>query len=470
MPTPPPSYEPKPIDTSSVQLTHDILELTELLAKNVHDRWASQRFAEGWRYGPQRDDARKESPNLVPYEMLPETEKDLDRNTAMQTLKSIVGLGYCVGRVSASGEGHAVSFPENQRSPTSEPPAGAIPCRAPVNDDMDDSEDIPRAAQPLRGFLEQCRAHVQPAYDAVDGAAMDFQKKYRRRATAAAILGSTAVVLATVQLSGLADHVLASHWSWLVPVLEFAAALATLLIVLLGMGTFLKEQWLLERYKAESLRLLKFRWLLETGAGAASSAEAEKRKARLCDKVEEIATTTFSALQGWIARGTVPTVQTSPTATLTRDDLDNLVRYYSKKRLHNQMAYLSQAVQRDQRRDRHTRLAGPSLFFGSVAFVLAHLAVEIGGDAVNWSKLLILIAAALPVMGAGFRIYRAANEFARNASRCEAVHHALSELSARLREASDAPAVFRELGFCEQVLESDLREWMRLMVEAEWFG
>lgn len=35
---------------------------------------------------------------------------------------------------------------------------------------------------------------------------------------------------------------------------------------------------------------------------------------------------------------------------------------------------------------------------------------------------------------------------------------------------ADGPAIFRELGFCEQVLESDLPEWMRLMVEAEWFG
>jgi hypothetical protein len=31
-------------------------------------------------------------------------------------------------------------------------------------------------------------------------------------------------------------------------------------------------------------------------------------------------------------------------------------------------------------------------------------------------------------------------------------------------------SAFREMGFCEQVLEADHREWQRLMVEAEWFG
>jgi hypothetical protein len=42
--------------------------------------------------------------------------------------------------------------------------------------------------------------------------------------------------------------------------------------------------------------------------------------------------------------------------------------------------------------------------------------------------------------------------------------------SERLRGASDSLTVFRDVGFCEQILEPDLREWLRLMVEAEWFG
>ena len=87
-------YEPKPIDTAGVQLTPDLLELTEVLARNTHDVWARQRMSEGWRYGPRRDDARKEHPLLVPYEQLSEAEKQYDRNTALETLKLIRALGY----------------------------------------------------------------------------------------------------------------------------------------------------------------------------------------------------------------------------------------------------------------------------------------------------------------------------------------------------------------------------------------
>ena len=88
------SYQPKPIDTSSVTLTDEILKLTELLAENAHDNWARQRLAEGWRYGPERNDERKENPDLVPYGQLPDSEKEYDRSAALETLKAIVSLGY----------------------------------------------------------------------------------------------------------------------------------------------------------------------------------------------------------------------------------------------------------------------------------------------------------------------------------------------------------------------------------------
>ena len=36
------------------------------------------------------------TPLLVPYNELPEIEKDYDRNTALETLKLIVKLGYSI--------------------------------------------------------------------------------------------------------------------------------------------------------------------------------------------------------------------------------------------------------------------------------------------------------------------------------------------------------------------------------------
>jgi ryanodine receptor 2 len=92
------TYIPKPIDIAHIQLSEDISELTELLAKNTHDVWAAQRMKEGWTYGPKRDDSKKEHPCLVEYEELPEQEKEYDRLTAINAIKTIAALGFHIER------------------------------------------------------------------------------------------------------------------------------------------------------------------------------------------------------------------------------------------------------------------------------------------------------------------------------------------------------------------------------------
>jgi class 3 adenylate cyclase len=88
------TYKPKPIDTSLTTLLRDLHELTETLARNTHDLWAQRRIAEGWNFGLQRDDVRREHPSLVPYEDLAESEKSYDRQSAMEAIKALLALGY----------------------------------------------------------------------------------------------------------------------------------------------------------------------------------------------------------------------------------------------------------------------------------------------------------------------------------------------------------------------------------------
>lgn len=99
------AYKPKPIDTSHVKLPPELINLSEMLARNTHEIWAQQRLADGWRYGKKRDDVRKEHPCIVPYEELPESEKKYDRETAMGALKAVVGLGYQVKKTARRRNG-----------------------------------------------------------------------------------------------------------------------------------------------------------------------------------------------------------------------------------------------------------------------------------------------------------------------------------------------------------------------------
>jgi len=105
-------YEPGPIDTLRVALSPEITQLSERLAKNAHENWAKLRIAEGWRYGSHRDDARKEHPNLVPYDQLPESERQYDRQIAMESIKALLAMGYTMQapagtRVSSEGTSFA---------------------------------------------------------------------------------------------------------------------------------------------------------------------------------------------------------------------------------------------------------------------------------------------------------------------------------------------------------------------------
>ncbi len=91
-------YIPHPIDTRDVRLPKELEPLVEQMAKNVHEVWSETRISQGWTYGEQRNDELKTHPCLVPYEELPESEKEYDRNTAIGTLKLILKLGFKISR------------------------------------------------------------------------------------------------------------------------------------------------------------------------------------------------------------------------------------------------------------------------------------------------------------------------------------------------------------------------------------
>ncbi len=91
-------YVPNPADTTQVDLPESLLPLVEEMSKNVHEVWAATRMAQGWTYGPERNDAEKKHPCLVPYEELSEEERDYDRNTSQQTIKLILKLGFKISK------------------------------------------------------------------------------------------------------------------------------------------------------------------------------------------------------------------------------------------------------------------------------------------------------------------------------------------------------------------------------------
>ena len=88
------TYNPKLLDLKHVDLPKGFEELREAIAENAHDMWALERQSEGWTFGPKRDDSKLETPDMIPYAQLPESEKQYDRLMAEDTLKLLTALGY----------------------------------------------------------------------------------------------------------------------------------------------------------------------------------------------------------------------------------------------------------------------------------------------------------------------------------------------------------------------------------------
>ncbi len=87
-------YVPHLIDLSDVELGDELIELREAIAEHAHNVWAAERQAQGWTYGPERNDDLKQTPCMVPYSKLPDSEKTFDRDMAMNSIKLLKKLGW----------------------------------------------------------------------------------------------------------------------------------------------------------------------------------------------------------------------------------------------------------------------------------------------------------------------------------------------------------------------------------------
>jgi hypothetical protein len=361
-----------------------------------------------------------------------------------------------------------MSKAENTLKPTIDTGVGGESLVAvPATDDMIESPEELTRWPLLRDRLIACQAILVEPYTNADALALKHQKHHRLLTLIAAICGTIAVLFAIVEMSERWAEHLPRH-------LEMAAAGAALVAVILGLFAARHTHWLLERHKSERCRLLKFRYLTDPALWDRNNPAFEQQTHFLRERTQAIDALTLPAFHCWIAEDEVPEMPPIPIeAVIPQDTLSQLVDYYQQKRLAVQKNFFLSRAEDDPALDRYTKYLVPAFFFGSVLAALGHYVYDIVTSARGLhadSMLLILLAAALPVLGSGVRTVRSAREFPRNKTRYRAKLVALDRLSERLQEETNPEAIFRDVWCCEQILESEHREFLRLMIDAEWFG
>lgn len=72
------------------EIPESIDSIVQTMGSRIHDSWAHARMSNGWTYGPERNDERKEHPCLVPWEKLSDEEKSYDLITARATISILL--------------------------------------------------------------------------------------------------------------------------------------------------------------------------------------------------------------------------------------------------------------------------------------------------------------------------------------------------------------------------------------------
>jgi hypothetical protein len=86
-------------------------EEMESLAEAEHQRWCDERTAQGWTYGPVRDNEKRLHPNLVPWSELTDADKEKDRQMMREISKVLARRGLTF--VKDDGDGDSSSAPES---------------------------------------------------------------------------------------------------------------------------------------------------------------------------------------------------------------------------------------------------------------------------------------------------------------------------------------------------------------------
>jgi len=71
-------YRDEAFRTQFINIVHQYMEKGIPTPEEAHDSWMKKYFEMGWVYGEVRDAEKKTHPDLVPYNELPQDEKDKD--------------------------------------------------------------------------------------------------------------------------------------------------------------------------------------------------------------------------------------------------------------------------------------------------------------------------------------------------------------------------------------------------------
>jgi hypothetical protein len=325
-------------------------------------------------------------------------------------------------------------------------------------------------------------AKLGDAYEEADTRANGHRRRHRRITLICVGPGTLALLLSIFQLAFRRNE----PPSWVLLGIEILLVLVTLSAVVGGYFSRQRDRWLSLRYRAERFRSSSFQVLIEPGFWRRSEPAAADW--HLAVQVEEGSIRSLQNAAEAAEHEEALTIPEPDVCASTVPDLTRrLANHYRERRLEPQIRYLERLIERPDGNWLDNPLLQPVVFILSVVAVAVHIAFEWTESTVektdpvhalsfqNTSTLFVFLSAAIPVAWTGFRTWRGANEHARNVSRsrakAELLHAQADGLEKELAATHPDPfRIFTTLAISENLLRNELREWLRLMLDTEWYG
>lgn len=339
--------------------------------------------------------------------------------------------------------------------------------------EIDDSPEELNSSGPLSEPLAVCGNSLAPTYARENRLAAAIEEGRRKLQRAAASSGAASVLLLSAELAAFGGNPPPGASTIALHALDLALALAGIALAAVAAAKFGKKKELLPAYRAEICRSLKFRFLVDPNLWSRRGSESEERRGRLEAEAKASASASDGDARAWISAGSAPYVPQLPVGSnIDPHSVHVLVDYYEARRLNPALSRLADQAGASARSTPFSRRALAVLFFTGLALLGIRAALELERSQVRTPPFsgmrelsLALAAVALFLPAAGAAVKLAGGDSGAPASRSASQHQALSALSERLQKVSGAEAIFRELNFCEDVLEAESREALRRLAE-----